>query len=54
MIVDVMPRNDLIDHTHGIECTCWPTLLHVNVDNTVSWIAVHHSLDGRERYETCN
>ena len=47
--MEVMPFNDLIEHTGGEDCVCGP-------DSEVGFregciIIVHHSLDGREMNE---
>lgn len=52
-LVHVVPHNDLISHTtdHG-DCLCGPTTRpEPQPDGSVSWILVHHSLDGREHHE---
>lgn len=48
----VTPVGDLIEHDTSVdgECVCGPTDKPVKrEDGSVCWIAVHHSLDGRER-----
>lgn len=48
----VLPVNDLIEHEHdpGTDCACGPTTEPVPAeDGSMSWLVVHHSLDGRER-----
>lgn len=48
----VMPNNDLIEHECHDECPCGPTVEPVQrQDGSVGWLYVHHSLDGREKYE---
>lgn len=48
----VHPLDDLIEHTLDDECPCIPEDRPVErEDGSVGWLAVHHSLDGRERYE---
>lgn len=51
----VYPVDDLIDHdTNGGEpgCACGPETRPVQrEDGSMGWVVVHHSLDGRERYE---
>lgn len=48
----VTPVHDLIEHDTGVDddCACGPTEQPLKrEDGSVSWVAVHHSLDGRER-----
>jgi hypothetical protein len=48
----VTPVGDLVEHDTRVdgECACGPTDQPVKHDDgSISWIAVHHSLDGRER-----
>lgn len=48
----VTPVGDLIEHetSRDGECACGPTDRPVKRDDgSIAWIAVHHSLDGRER-----
>jgi hypothetical protein len=48
----VTPRNDLIEHSTDGDCPCGPRDEPVQrEDGSVDWIAVHHSLDGREQGE---
>jgi hypothetical protein len=48
----VVPIGDLIQHDTTGECVCGPTEQPVKArDGAVGWIAVHHSLDGREADE---
>lgn len=50
-VADVVPHNDLIEHTYE-DCGCGPRTEPVNrVGGSVGWIHVHHSLDGREQTE---
>lgn len=51
--VHVYPVRDLIDHeTDGDNCACGVTTEPVPCDDgNYGWVIVHHSLDGRERYE---
>lgn len=51
--VHVLPRNDLIEHVDvGDDCPCGPRSEPVKRDDgSIGWVIVHHSLDGRERYE---
>lgn len=53
MTVHVYPRSDLIEHdTDGDGCPCGPDAMPVERDDgSVGWLAVHHSLDGREAAE---
>lgn len=45
----VYPINDLRDHeTNGAPCWCEPEI----EDTADETIVVHHSLDGREKFET--
>lgn len=43
----VVPLNDLRDHEPSKDCWCHPTL-----DDDEERVYIHHSLDGRELYET--
>lgn len=50
----VVPVDDAITHdtTTDDGCVCGPTIQPVKADDgSVGWLAVHHSLDGRERNE---
>jgi hypothetical protein len=48
----VVPVGDLIEHDTEGPCPCGPTDQPVpRDDGSIGWIAVHHSLDGRERHE---
>lgn len=49
----VVPIKDLIKHdTSGEQCVCGPTTEPVErKDGSMTWIVVHHSLDGRELCE---
>lgn len=49
----VYPANDLIYHdASGGDCVCIPRVEAVKRDDgSVGWVAVHHSLDGRELKE---
>jgi hypothetical protein len=51
--VHVYPLGDLVEHTtDGSPCPCGPRDEPVERDDgSVGWVAVHHSLDGRELYE---
>lgn len=50
----VYPTNDLVDHfKEGEDCICGPITDPVpREDGSMGWIVTHHSLDGRERYES--
>ncbi|WP_393075240.1 hypothetical protein [Streptomyces sp. LN704] len=48
----VTPIDDVIEHdtSADTECVCGPTDQPVpRDDGSVGWLAIHHSLDGRER-----
>lgn len=48
----VEPVNDLIVHTEH-DCPCGPDVEAVfRDDGSNGWLITHHSLDGRERFET--
>lgn len=50
----VYPNDDLIEHDteHGGDCICGPEVEAVKRDDgSFAYIVVHHSLDGREKYE---
>lgn len=49
----VYPIKDLIEHdTDTDDCTCGPRIEAVKrEDGSIGWVAVHHSLDGRELTE---
>lgn len=49
----VYPVNDLIEHDDTTDsCVCIPDQRPVKRDDgSIGWIAVHHSLDGREARE---
>jgi hypothetical protein len=52
--VHVFPINDLVEHQvdDGGGCTCGPRVEPVERDDgSYGWLVVHHSLDGRERFE---
>ncbi|MFK4108567.1 hypothetical protein [Streptomyces sp. NPDC002176] len=47
----VVPLDDVVAHDTSVsgECVCGPTDQPVKrEDGSVTWVAVHHSLDGRE------
>lgn len=48
----VCPVNDLIEHdTDTDDCVCIPDQRAAKRDDgSIGWIAVHHSLDGREQF----
>ena len=51
-VVHVLPINDLIAHEENSdECVCGPAVEHVKSLDGDGWVIIHHSLDGRERYE---
>ncbi|MGW2550696.1 hypothetical protein [Streptomyces sp. NPDC001635] len=50
----VIPVDDAIEHDTSVggQCVCGPTERpEKRDDGSVGWIAVHHSLDGRELHE---
>jgi len=50
----VIPLNDLVEHdtAHEDGCICGPRVEPVaREDGSMGWLYVHHSLDGRERFE---
>jgi hypothetical protein len=51
--VHVTPIDDLIEHDlESEDCACGPATRPVKrEDGSMGWVVVHHSLDGRERYE---
>lgn len=53
MNVHVVPLNDLVEHvTDSDDCVCGPRSDPVECeDGSLGWVVVHHSLDGRERFE---
>ena len=52
-IIHTYPVNDLVEHdTGGGDCICGPTTAPVpRDDGSMGWQVIHHSLDGRERFE---
>jgi hypothetical protein len=51
----VIPVNDLIEHAMVDDCVCVPRVEPVpRDDGSMGWLYVHHSLDGREAFETAN
>ena len=53
--VHVAPVADLVEHdtdTDDATCVCGPTVEPVpRADGSMGWLAIHHSLDGREKNE---
>jgi hypothetical protein len=51
--IHMYPENDHIVHdTDGDDCLCGPTSEAVpRDDGSFGWLAIHHSLDGREARE---
>lgn len=48
----VVPRNDWIQHDLDRDCICGPDVeLIESDDRVVRELIIHHSIDGRERYE---
>jgi hypothetical protein len=48
----VLPVDDLVEHTTTEDCACAPrTDAARRDDGSYRWLAVHHSLDGREQIE---
>ena len=44
--------DDIIEHEVTEDCACGPTVEPVKDDDgATGWLIVHHSLDGRERFE---
>lgn len=52
-VFHVLPVDDLIEHEdEGGDCVCGATVEPVERDDgSMAWIVIHHSLDGRERFE---
>ena len=49
--VHVIPKDDLMCHLAG-DCPCGPSTEPVpRDDGSMGWLIIHHSLDGRERFE---
>lgn len=45
----VMPAHDSVGHEASDDCACGPTQDPVKrPDGSIGWVAIHHSLDGRE------
>lgn len=52
-VVHVIPCNDLVEHDLTEDCVCGPTPEPVRCeDGSIGCVITHHSLDGRELYET--
>lgn len=52
MALHVIPVGDLIAHTASDECPCTPVNMPAErPDGSFGWLAIHHSLDGREWQE---
>lgn len=52
--VHVLPLTDVLPHSDDddADCICGPTVEPCERDDgTIGWLAVHHSLDGRELHE---
>lgn len=50
-VVHVIPNDDQIQHAEA-GCVCGPTdELVPNDRGPDGWLVIHHSLDGRERFE---
>jgi hypothetical protein len=52
-VIHTYPVGDLIEHElEGDGCPCGVTVEPVKRDDgTFGWLYIHHSLDGRERWE---
>lgn len=53
--VHVLPLGDALEHSESsdADCLCGATVEPAKRDDgSIGWIITHHSLDGRERYET--
>ena len=46
--LEVVPLADVVDHTPGPSCMCWPAL---EIHPGGLTLVVHHSMDGREATE---
>lgn len=45
----VLPIGDLVEHVSDDECCCGPKAKPIKDESgSMSWIMIHHSLDGRE------
>lgn len=51
-MVNVLPINDLKEHTEDSTCECNPTV--EIIDGTGELIIIHNSFDGREGLEQAN
>jgi hypothetical protein len=50
--IHVYPPGDLIEHEIADDCPCGPRRKPArSSDESVGWLVVHHSLDGREGRE---
>jgi hypothetical protein len=47
----VLPMNDFREHVADMSCWCCPTL-DDGWEEGIEKIFIHHSMDGREKYET--
>lgn len=48
----VLPIDDAVEHTESTDCVCGPRVeLVERTDGGDGWLAIHHSLDGREADE---
>lgn len=48
----VIPNNDGVQHDCAETCVCGPTCEPVpRADDSIGWLYIHHSLDGRELNE---
>lgn len=45
-MINIIPRNDLKEHTEDSTCECHPDVEFVNGE----MIIIHNSFDGREEY----
>lgn len=53
--VHTIPVNDLVEHEASEDCVCGPELEPVERDDgSMGWLAIHHSLDGREMVESAS
>lgn len=54
-VLHIVPRDDLIEHhsRDNVPCPCGPRLKSVTGKDgeSLGWVVIHHSLDGRERDE---
>lgn len=47
-IVYVLPIDDVVEHTESEDCICGSESFPVPRGESIGWICVHRSLDGRE------